>query len=107
MRTHIYDVFSAATPTNRELRFYSSGATHTKRELRFFPFSTGRPLFAILAMLGAAIGITILLFQGEHAEYEPYRGQSVQGTGKIYNLEPRRQEDTIVWRMGLSNGGKE
>ena len=63
MRTHIYDVFSAATPTNRELRFYSSGATHTKRELRFFPFSTGRPLFAILAMLGAAIGITILLFQ--------------------------------------------
>lgn len=107
MRTHIYDVFSAATPTNRELRFYSSGATHTKRELRFFPFSTGRPLFAILAMLGAAIGITILLFQGEPADYEPYRGQSVQVTGTVCSLEPRRQEYTIVWRMVLSNVGIE
>ena len=59
MRTHISNAYSAATRTNRELRF--------------FPFSTGRPLFAVLAIAAAAIGMTILLFPPSPADYEPDR----------------------------------
>ena len=89
MRTHISNAYSAATRTNRELRF--------------FPFSTGRPLFAVLAIAAAAIGMTILLFPPSPADYEPYREEIIQLTGTVCSLEPRLQEDTVVWRMILSD----
>ena len=89
MRTHISNAYSAATRTNRELRF--------------FPFSTGRPLFAALAIAAAAIGMTILLFPPSPADYEPYREEIIQLTGTVCSLEPRLQEDTVVWRMILSD----
>ena len=89
MRTHISNTYSAATRTNRELRF--------------FPFSTGRPLFAVLAIAAAAIGMTILLFPPSPADYEPYREEIIQLTGTVCSLEPRLQEDTVVWRMILSD----
>ena len=89
MRTHISNAYSAATRTNRELRF--------------FPFSTGRPLFAVLAIAAAAIGMTILLFPPSPADYEPYREEIIQLTGTVCSLEPRLQEDTVVWRMILSH----
>ena len=89
MRTHISNTYSAATRTNRELRF--------------FPFSTGRPLFAALAIAAAAIGMTILLFPPSPADYEPYREEIIQLTGTVCSLEPRLQEDTVVWRMILSH----
>ncbi|MBR3188265.1 MAG: ComEC/Rec2 family competence protein [Lachnospiraceae bacterium] len=89
MRTHISNTYSAATRTNRELRF--------------FPFSTGRPLFAVLAIAAAAIGMTILLFPPRPADYEPHREEIIQLTGTVCSLEPRLQEDTVVWRMILSD----
>ena len=89
MRTHISNACSAAT--------------RTYRELRFFPFSTGRPLFAVLAIAAAAIGITVLLFPPELADYEPFREETMQMTGTVCSLEPRLQEDTVVWRMILSD----
>ena len=89
IRTHISNAYSAATRTNRELRF--------------FPFSTGRPLFAVLAIAAAAIGMTILLFPPRPADYEPHREEIIQLTGTVCSLEPRLQEDTVVWRMILSD----
>ena len=89
MRTHISNTYSAATRTNRELRF--------------FPFTTGRPLFAALAIAAAAIGMAVLLFPLRPADYEPYREKNIRLTGTVCSLEPRLQEDTVVWRMILSD----
>ena len=89
MCTHIVNAYSAATRTNRGLRF--------------FPFSTGRPLFAILAIAAAAIGITVLLFPAKLTDYEPFREESVEITGTVCGLEPKKQEDETIWRMILTD----
>ena len=89
LRTYIFDAYSAATRKDRGLRF--------------FPFSTGRPLFAVLAIAAAAIGITVFLLGPELTDYEPFREETVQMTGTVCSLEPKLQEDTVVWRMLLSD----
>ena len=80
-----------------------SAAARANRELRFFPFSTGRPLFTTLAIAAAAIGLTVLIFPLELTDYEPLREETVQITGTVCGLEPRLQEDAIIWRMILSD----
>ena len=68
-----------------------------------FRFFGRRPLFTVLAVLAAAIGICIFLFPYSLTDYEPFRGKRVTLTGTVCGLEQKMEGDTLVWRMILSD----
>lgn len=53
--------------------------------------------------MAAAIRLTIILFPYNLADYEPYRGMSVELTGTVCGMEQKLEGDSIVWRMMLSD----
>ena len=68
-----------------------------------FPFFGRRPLFTILAVMAAAIGICVFIIPYSLTDYEPYRGKRVTLTGTVCGLEQKMEGDTLVWRMMLSD----
>ena len=62
-----------------------------------------RPLFAALAGLAAAVWLTVLLIPWSPRDYEPLRGSRLFLDGTICGLESKREGDSIVWRMMLSD----
>lgn len=73
---------------------------HFHRGFRIFG---RRPLFTVLAVIAAAIGICIFLSPYSLTDYEPYRGKRVTLTGTVCGLEQKLEGDTLVWRMMLSD----
>ena len=62
-----------------------------------------RPLFAALAGIAAAVWLTVLLIPWSPRDYEPLRGSRLFLDGTVCGLESKREGDSIVWRMMLSD----
>ena len=62
-----------------------------------------RPLFAALAGIAAAVWLTVLLIPWSLRNYEPLRGSRLFLDGTVCGLESKREGDSIVWRMMLSD----
>ena len=62
-----------------------------------------RPLFAALAGIAAAVWLTVLLIPWCLRDYEPLRGSRLFLDGTVCGLESKREGDSIVWRMMLSD----
>ena len=126
MQINKHNAKSAAARSERGLHFFSSckgilsdkshyhggsvyeGSSHEGPFYRGsshggFPFFGRRPLFTILAVMAAAIGICVFIIPYSLTDYEPYRGKRVTLTGTVYGLEQKIEGDTLVWRMMLSD----
>ena len=111
MQIKKHNAKSAAARSERGLHFFSSckGILSDKSHYHggsfygWFTFFGRRPLFTILAVMAAAIGICVFIIPYSLTDYEPYRGKRVTLTGTVRGLEQKIEGDTLVWRMMLSD----
>ena len=111
MQIKKHNAKSAAARSERGLHFFSSckGILSDKSHYHggsvygWFTFFGRRPLFTILAVMAAAIGICVFIIPYSLTDYEPYRGKRVTLTGTVCGLEQKMEGDTLVWRMMLSD----
>ena len=111
MQINKHNAKSAAARSERGLHFFSSrkGILSDKSHYHggsfygWFTFFGRRPLFTVLAVMAAAIGICVFIIPYSLTDYEPYRGKRVTLTGTVCGLEQKMEGDTLVWRMMLSD----
>ena len=111
MQINKHNAKSAAARSERGLHFFSprKGILSDKSHYHggsfygWFTFFGRRPLFTILAVMAAAIGICVFIIPYSLTDYEPYRGKRVTLTGTVRGLEQKIEGDTLVWRMMLSD----
>ena len=111
MQINKHNAKSAAARSERGLHFFSSrkGILSDKSHYHggsfygWFTFLGRRPLFTVLAVMAAAIGICVFIIPYSLTDYEPYRGKRVTLTGTVCGLEQKMEGDTLVWRMMLSD----